>query len=280
MQYVLSFLLLLAPMAAVTSLTGCSGEPDPKQSNRQIGPDSKNRLGLESSAQANTAKQLSCYGQDNSPKHIASSFGRFKLVCDPHVGWTNQPQEHLAEYAPTKLYLNDKLVHESLIITEPELVKKKDGFEYWVFYWGEGGNACESWSLVAMSAQGYRLYEDIHQCTAWEGREPHLIIAGLNVRDESPAVETACEPYLKVVPSRIKIKNATVSIHFVKHADPDLSEQWEKRIPPRYRKTNWMPYGCLINDYDGVVVVYTVDERQLGYGLYLTESEAFPTGRR
>lgn len=127
-----------------------------------------------------------------------------------------------------------------------------------------------------MGKTGYRLHEDLHNCKGWTRRESDLTFAGLSVRDDASAIDPMCEPYLKVVPGQIKVRHAEVMSNFVKHSDPDITDSWLKKVPVRFQNSAYLPFGCQINDYDGVIAVYGETGEGKGYGLYLSQKQAFP----
>ena len=232
-------------------------------------------------ASAASVAKTTCFGEKHQEMHTTVA-GPLRITCDPNTGWSQQPAssdlraDERASYAPFKMTLNGELVLEDLFITA-ELVKKKEGFEYWLIHRGLlTGNGCESFKLLAVGKTGHHLHEDLHKCTGWTVREPDLTFAGLSVRDDALAIDPMCEPYLKAVPAQIKVRHTEFMGKFVKYSDPDITDAWLKKVPVRFRNSNYMPFGCQINDYDGVIVVYGETGEGKGYGLYLSQKQAFP----
>lgn len=269
----------MAALIASVALVSACGKGSPEQENVST---SRSSLNSESTLQAKALNKAPCYREPSPVQEYQTPAGKLRIACDPQVGWTKTPQAGSPEkdYSPSKLFLNDVLIMENLHIFNADLGKKSDAFEYWVILWGDGGNACESWSLLAVGPSGHQLYEDLHQCSSWEYIKPKLTFAGLTVRDDATAIDPLCEPYLNLIPSRIKVRNAAVSSNFYKFADFNDQDRWLSKVPARFQRSNWMPFGCLINDFDGVVLVHGHSEKGNGFGLYISQSEAFPESKK
>ena len=268
----LSFALVIAAM-------GCSPETSQSPVGRSVGaPGQLDRA--KDIVSAGSIAKTTCFNENGAEVHMTAA-GPLRIVCDPNVGWSTPPTDTWSSdvrssYAPYRLTLNGELLLENITI-RAELGKKKDGFEYWLIHAGGlEGNACSAFTLLAVGKTGHQLYDDLHNCQAWERRQPDLTFAGLNVRDDTPAIDRMCEPYLKVVPPHIKVRHAEALGNFVKHSDPALADGWLQRVPTRFHHSSYLPFGCQINDYDGVIVVYLESDLSAGYGLYLTQKQAYP----
>lgn len=260
---------LAAGAIAFAVLAGCRpGAPASDAASRgsQVGADAA----APGQSPVRPQEALPCAHPERAAITHATAAGPMTIDCVPGRAWSSGPSEFNGGVAPTWLRLNGKMILEDSSIST-ELVKRKGGFEYWLVYAGFHGNACDSWFLLAIGATGHRLYDDLHQCAAWDEVEPNLTFAGLLVRDDSPAVHPQCEPYIKSVPPRIKVRSVELSPKLYKYAF-DEREEWLKRVPTRFHPSNWMPFGCIINDYDGAVVAFPAPDGRAGFGLYLEQA--------
>ncbi len=264
--------------ALLATVIGCSRETSQLPVARSL--ESPGQLAtVKDVASSSSFAKTTCFVDKHLAVHSTVA-GPLRIACDPNVGWSKQPPHYLpsdmlSTYAPSTMTLNGELLLEDLSISA-ELVKKRDGFEYWLIYAGEMGNACANFTLLAIGKTGYRLHDGLHKCSSWENREPALTFAGLGVRDDSPAIDPMCEPYLKAVPAQIKVRQAEVMSNFIKYSEPDITDGWLKKVPVRFHTSNYMQFGCQINDYDGVIAVYGEAIQGKGYGLYLSQKQAFP----
>ena len=264
--------------ALLATVIGCSRETSQLPVARSL--ESPGQLAtVKDVASSSSVAKTTCFVDKHLAVHSTVA-GPLRIACDPNVGWSKQPPHYLpsdmlSTYAPSTMTLNGELLLEDLSISA-ELVKKKDGFEYWLIYSGEMGNACSNFGILAIGKTGYRFHDHLSECASWERREPSLTFAGLSVRDDSPAIDRMCEPYLKAVPAQIKVREAATMGNFVKHSDTDITDGWLRKVPVPFKNSNVWPFGCQINDYDGVVVVYGETGEGKGFGLYLSQKQAFP----